>query len=52
MSDIERIIKTIDEFLERKHQKTTTPVEINPYLEKKGLLNDSASDQVNRLEKF
>ena len=43
MSDIERIIKTIDEFLERKHQKTTTPVEINPYLEKKGLLNNFAS---------
>lgn len=43
MADIESIINVIDEFLERKHQKTTTPVEINPYLEKKGLLNDSAS---------
>lgn len=43
MADIERIIKAIDEFLERKHQKTTTPVEINPYLETKGLLNDSSS---------
>ena len=43
MADIESIIKTIDEFLERKHQKITTAVEINPYLETKGLLNDSAS---------
>lgn len=43
MADIERIIKAIDDFLETKHQKTTTPVEINPYLENKGLLNDSAS---------
>lgn len=43
MTDIERIIKAIDEFLERNHQKITTPVEINPYLESKGLLNDSAS---------
>ncbi len=43
MADIERIIKAIDEFLERKHQKITTPVEINPYLEKIGLLNDSLS---------
>lgn len=43
MADIERIIKAIDEFLERKHQQITTPVEINPYLETKGLLNDSAS---------
>lgn len=43
MADIERIINAIDEFLERKHQKFTTPVEINPYLETKGLLNDSAS---------
>lgn len=43
MADVERIIKAIDEFLERKHQQITTPVEINPYLETKGLLNDSAS---------
>lgn len=43
MADIIRIIKAIDEFLERKHQQITTPVEINPYLETKGLLNDSAS---------
>ncbi|MDY0143102.1 MAG: hypothetical protein RBR97_14530 [Bacteroidales bacterium] len=43
MADIERIINAIDEFLERKHQKTTTPVDINPYLEKEGLLSDSAS---------
>lgn len=43
MADIERITKAIDEFLERKRQKITTPVEINPYLETKGLLNDSAS---------
>jgi hypothetical protein len=43
MTDIERIIKAIDEFLERKNQKITTPVEVNPFLESKGLLNDSVS---------
>lgn len=43
MADVERIVKAIDEFLERKHQQVTTPVEINPYLETKGILNDSAS---------
>ena len=43
MADIKRIIKAIDEFLERKHQQITTPVEINPYLERLGLLNDSPS---------
>jgi len=43
MADLHKIIKAIDEFLEKKHQKTTTPVEINPYLESKGLLNDSQS---------
>lgn len=43
MADINRIIDAIDEFLERNHQKTTTPVEINPILELKGLLNDSSS---------
>lgn len=43
MADIKKIIKTIDEFLERKNQETTTPVEINPYLETKKLLKDSSS---------
>lgn len=43
MAHIKSILNAIDEFLERKHQKTTTPVEINPYLEIKGLLNDSDS---------
>lgn len=43
MADIKRIIIAIDFYLERKHQTTTTPVEINPYLETKGLLNDSKS---------
>lgn len=43
MSDIYKIIKVIDEFLVRKNIETTTPVEINPYLEKLGLLNDPAS---------
>lgn len=43
MADIERIVEAIDNFLETKHQKTTTPVEINPYLEKIGLLYDSVS---------
>ena len=43
MADILKIILAIDEFLEIKHQKTTTPVEINQYLEKIGLLNNSSS---------
>jgi len=43
MADIIIIIKAIDEFLEKKHQKFTTPIEINPYLETKGLLNNSSS---------
>lgn len=43
MIDIKEIIKAIDEFLERKYQEVTTPVEINPYLESRGLLNDSKS---------
>jgi hypothetical protein len=43
MEKIDKIIEVIDEFLERTHQDSTTPVEINPVLELKGLLNDSAS---------
>ena len=43
MADVERIIKAIDEFLERRHQQITTPVEINPYLKTKGILNESAT---------
>lgn len=43
MSDINKIIKVIDEFLVRKNIEITTAVAINPYLEKLGLLNDSAS---------
>lgn len=43
MADISRIIKAIDEFLEKNNKKLTTPVEINPYLAKKKLLKDSSS---------
>ncbi|HUH74669.1 MAG TPA: hypothetical protein VLZ75_09695 [Chitinophagales bacterium] len=43
MADAKGIINAIDEFLERKHQKTTTPVEIGAYLEKQGMLKDSTS---------
>lgn len=43
MTDIGRIINAIDEFLEKNKQITTTPPEINSYLEKKGLLKDSKS---------
>lgn len=43
MADIIEIILTIDKFLERRDQQITTPVEINPYLESKGLLKDSHS---------
>jgi len=41
MAEIDRIIYEIDEFLETRNQKTTTPVEINTYLERKGILKDS-----------
>jgi len=41
MTEIDRIIYEIDEFLETRNQKTTTPVEINTYLERKGILKDS-----------
>jgi hypothetical protein len=43
MIESEKIINAIDEFLDIKHQRTTTPVEINPYLHGKGLLKDSVS---------
>jgi hypothetical protein len=43
MADIKVIIAAIDKFLERKQQETTTPIEINPYLEKLGLLRNSNS---------
>lgn len=43
MADVKRIIHAIDEFLELRNQKITTPVEINPYLEEKRILNDSDS---------
>ena len=37
------IIKAIDEFLEKENKTETTPVEVNPYLKKKGILKDSNS---------
>ncbi len=42
MIKILQIIKAIDEFIERENLIETTPVEINFYLEKIGLLNDSS----------
>lgn len=41
MSNINLIIKTIDDFLEKKHKSTTTPVEISPVLELAGILKNS-----------
>lgn len=41
MADIKSIIQAIDDYLNKKHQVSTTPVEINPYLESLGLLNDT-----------
>ena len=43
MMSIYLIIQAIDEFLLKENKFTTTPVEVNPYLEMKGLLNDSSS---------
>lgn len=43
MKDINKIIKVIDEFLEDRNQKTTTPVEINAHLEELDLCPDSKS---------
>lgn len=37
------IIRAIDEFLNKENKTETTPVEVNPYLEEKGILNDSNS---------
>jgi hypothetical protein len=42
MTDIKEIISAIDEFLEKKNLLTTKPVEINQYLDKKGVLKDSS----------
>lgn len=42
MKRIEAIIAAIDDFLVKSKQEFTTPVEINKYLERIGLLNDSA----------
>ena len=41
MKRIEAIINAIDDFLVKTKQEFTTPVEINKYLERIGLLNDS-----------
>ncbi len=43
MPNIEKITEAIDEYLEFNNKSGTTPVDINPYLESKGLLNDSKS---------
>jgi hypothetical protein len=43
MPNIAKIIEAIDDYLDKKHQNTTTPVEVLPYLESIGLLNDSPS---------
>ena len=42
MKRIEAIITAIDDFLAKTKQEFTTPVEINKYLERIGLLSDSA----------
>jgi len=41
MDKISKIIQLIDEFLNLNHQYETTPTEVSPYLEKKGILKDS-----------
>jgi len=43
MVEIEKIVNAIDSFLDKKNQRVTTPVEINPILERMGLLNDSSA---------
>ncbi len=37
-TNISAIIQTIDEYLEKNHLRSCTPVEITPILEKKGLV--------------
>lgn len=46
MPDIERIINTISQFLEIKHQKVTTPVEINIPSKKKDCLKIPLQNQI------
>jgi hypothetical protein len=41
MANITLIIQTIDDYLEKKHISTTTPVEISPVLESAGILKNS-----------
>lgn len=41
MADIKQIILVIDQYLEKKHRETTTPVEISPILEEAGILTNS-----------
>lgn len=43
MKRIEAIIAAIDDFLVKRKQEFTTPAEINNYLERIGLLNDSVA---------
>lgn len=39
--DVSKLIKAIDELLERSEQDSVNPVEANAYLERKGILKDS-----------
>ncbi len=41
-ADVNAIICAIDDYLEKNHLETCTPLEINPVLQSLGLLNDNA----------
>jgi hypothetical protein len=41
MANVTQIIQAIDDYLEKKHISTTTPVEISPVLEAAGILKNS-----------
>ncbi|UJH90566.1 hypothetical protein LZ575_17525 [Antarcticibacterium sp. 1MA-6-2] len=51
MASSKEIIKAIDEFLEINKQPTTTPPEVNAWLDRKGILSDSASRAGSPLRK-
>jgi len=38
-----KVVRAIDAYLDNKGLKETTPVDVGPYLEKRGILKDSSS---------
>jgi hypothetical protein len=52
VADINEIILAIDEFLEMNAQNSASPVDVNPYLVRKGLLNESLDTSAGQLKKI